>query len=282
MYADDIQLYAHCDEINPMMEKLNECFNEIVLWSNKNFLKLNNDKSKLLIISRNIDKKAYALLQNSTKFKLETVVKNLGFSIDFNLNFSNQINSVCQRGYYLLRNLWRISSKLTNMQLKIQIIKSCLLCHIDYCNSLYICLPKKQIKKLQKLMNASIRFIFNLRISDHESITPYMKQCHFLPVNARIEFKVCTLVYKCLNGLAPSYLSCLIEPKHSLESLRIHNDPLLLHRPKLDTRNYKNRRFSIIAPQLWNSLPLQTRNSDTLTIFLSKLKTFFFTKYFNE
>ena len=286
MYADDIQIYSHCDcdEIGSKIQTLNECFDQIVLWCNQNFLKLNHSKSKLIIISRKLNKKSYALLQNTTKFKLETAVKNLGFSIDFNLNFSKQINQVCQRGYYLLRNLWRIASKLTDEQLKIQIIKSCLLCHIDYCNSLYICLPKKQIKKLQRLMNAAIRFIYNVRFTDHNSIisiTQLMKRCHFLPVSVRIEFKVCTLVYKCLNCSAPVYLTELIQRKSSLESLRIFNDQFLLQKPKLDTKNYKNRRFSIIAPQLWNGLPLEIRSSASLTIFISKLKTFYFSKCFN-
>ena len=108
-----------------------------------------------------------------------------------------------------------------------------------------------------------------------------MKQCHFLPVNARIEFKICVIVYKCLNNQAPAYLQQLLLPKLSLESLRVHDDKLLLYKPKLDNRNYKNRRFSTIAPDLWNKLPLELRNCASLTTFISKLKTHLFSMYFN-
>ena len=29
---------------------------------------------------------------------------------------------------------------------------------------------------------------------------------HWLSISQRIEFKICTYVYKCIHGLAPSYL----------------------------------------------------------------------------
>ena len=259
MYADDIQIYLECENVDSMMSLLNSCFREIILWAELNYLKLNNAKTKLLFVTNKCNLHKEILFNNESNFKLESLVKNLGFSIDSSLNLDKQINQVCKRGYYLLHNLWRISSKLTDIKLKIQIIKSCLLCHIDYCNSLYISLPQNKINKLQRLMNAGIRFIYNLRISDDYSITELMKQCHFLPVNARIEFKICVLVYKCLTNQAPSYLQQLLYPKHSLESLRVHSDTSLLYRPKLDSRNYKNRRFSVIGPQIWNKLPLEIR-----------------------
>ena len=36
---------------------------------------------------------------------------------------------------------------------------------------------------------------------------------HWLPVTQRIDFKVATMVFKCLNGDAPKYLCELIEVK---------------------------------------------------------------------
>lgn len=176
--------------------------------------------------------------------------------------------------------MWRISSKLNNIGLKILIVKSCILSHIDYCNSLYINLPNKQIKKLQRVMNAAIRFIYNLKLSDDYSITYYMKQCHFLPVKARVEYKIALLVFKCLNNLAPNYLISLVKRKTSLESLRVYNDKFLLEPSKLNSINYKNRSFSSSAPYVWNKLPLEVRQSSSLMVFQSKLKTHMFEVYF--
>ena len=180
----------------------------------------------------------------------------------------------------MLKNLWRISSKIQNTALKIQLVHSCILCHIDYCNSLFVGLSQKEIKRLQRLMNASVRFIYNLNKRDYTiSITDYLKKCHFLPVKLRIDFKMCVLVYKCLNGIAPKYMQEMINMKNSLESLRVYNDSTLLHIPQLHKLNYKNAKFSTVAPSLWNKLPKTVRMSSSLAIFKCKLKTYFFTQF---
>ena len=211
--------------------------------------------------------------------KFDSQVRNLGVILDNKLEFNKQINKVCRGGYNLLRNLRRISGKLSNISLKTQIIQSCILSHVDYCNSLYTNLPDIQIKKLQRLINSSLRFIHNVKPSDDYSITALMKQSHFLPVKARIDYKINLLVYKCLNTLAPEYLTELLNLKNTLPSLRIYKDKFLLEQPKLHLSNQKNRSFSQSAPYIWNKLPLNIRESETLSIFKNKLKTYLFSEY---
>ena len=181
-------------------------------------------------------------------------------------------------GFVMLRQLWRISHKLKDTTLKIQLVHSCILSRMDYGNSLYLNLPLKQLKKLQRLLNASIRFIFNIR-DRRASITPYLKKAHILPVQLRVRFKVCVLVFKCVNGLAPPYLSNLINQKDTLESLRIYNDKTLLNEPRLAKQNYKNRSFYIAGPRQWNMLPREIREVSSVDLFKSKLKTFLFDQF---
>ena len=40
---------------------------------------------------------------------------------------------------------------------------------------------------------------------DH--ITPVLRELHWLPVRQRIRLKMAMIVYKCIHGLAPSYLA---------------------------------------------------------------------------
>ena len=47
------------------------------------------------------------------------------------------------------------------------------------------------------------------RKSDH--FTPLLFQLHWLPIDQRIEFKVLLLTYKAMQGLAPQYLSDLLD-----------------------------------------------------------------------
>merc|ERR1712183_417205 len=88
-------------------------------------------------------------------FQEEDSVKSLGFILDDKLNMNKQINHVCSVGYGMLRNLWKISKKVTDKTLRTQLVHSSILSRINYCNSLYTFLPKTQTKKLQKLINSS-------------------------------------------------------------------------------------------------------------------------------
>ena len=89
-------------------------------------------------------------------------------------------------------------------------------------------------------------------------------------------------MFKILKGTAPTYLAELISLKVSLSSLRVYEDKLLLQEPKHDLNNKKNRRFSVAAPKLWNKLPLEVRQSESLAIFKIKMKTHLFSVNFNQ
>ena len=281
IYADDIQIYFKYsrDSVN-QFSKLRKCLSDIKLWAANNYLKFNETKTKYLNITSVRSKLQITESDNLTdEVVFVDEVKNLGVIIDHSLTFKSQINKVCRQGFATLSSLWRISSKIKSIPTKIQIVHALIISQIDYCNSLYVSLPNQEIKKLQRLMNGAVRFIYNLSRKQQISITEYIKKCHFLPVDLRIKFKICCLVFKCLQDEAPNYLTSLLTKKKSLQSLRIHQDKTLLQEQPQHTENYKNRRFAIVAPRLWNELPRDTRESDSLPIFKSKLKTFFFDKF---
>ncbi len=103
---------------------------------------------------------------------------------------------------------------------------------------------------------------------------------HWLPVHFRIDFKIILIVFKTLHALAPLYLSNLLLLHNPSRSLRSSDQRLLtVHRARLTMRG--DRDFSMIAPKLWNSLPLYIRTAKTLSDFKAKLKTHLFSLAFN-
>ena len=55
----------------------------------------------------------------------------------------------------------------------------------------------------------------------------------------------------------------------------------LLKQNKWNLKSYGFRTFTVAAPFLWNSLPLEVKSSPSLNIFKSKLKTHLFKCAFN-
>ena len=108
---------------------------------------------------------------------------------------------------------------------------------------------------------------------DH--FTPIMLKFHWIPLNYRIHFKTLLLVYKCLNGFAPTYLSELLHYHNSSRLLRSSSQNLLAV-PKSRLKTYGDRAFSVVAARLWNQLPLELRSVTSVDQFKTQLKTCLF------
>ena len=151
---------------------------------------------------------------------------------------------------------------------------------LDYCNALFTGLPSKSIGKLQVIQNSAARLIGGLHKHDH--VTSTMKnELHWLRIPERISFKLSTLVYKTLHGEGPAYLRELCIPVSDNFHLSSHRSANRgnLFVPRTYTATYGRRAFSAAGPATWNSrLPVEIRQSATLTVFKSILKIFLFTK----
>ena len=136
------------------------------------------------------------------------------------------------------------------------------------------------MKRLQRVQNTAARLLTNTRKYDH--ITPALKQLHWLPIKARVEYKFLVLTYKAIEGTAPVYLAGLVEVFIPLRcDLRSSNDRFLLDVPFTALKSGGDRAFCKAAPVLWNRLPLELRMCETLKLFKGKLKTHLFRRYFD-
>ena len=80
---------------------------------------------------------------------------------------------------------------------------------LDYCNALLYGVSDR-LMCLQSVQNAAAQLVTGARRCDH--ITPILRQLHWLPVRQRVLFKIAVLVFQCLAGQAPSYLSDDCQP----------------------------------------------------------------------
>ena len=74
-----------------------------------------------------------------------------------------------------------------------------------YCSPIWSSITKKNISKPQKIQNFAARIITNTSKFDY--ITPVLQELHWLPVSCYLTYTVGVLAFKCVKGLAPSYLS---------------------------------------------------------------------------
>ena len=153
---------------------------------------------------------------------------------------------------------------------------------LDYCNSLFRSLSKFNLRKLQCIQNSAARIVSNT--SRYTSITPVLKNLHWLPVQHRSVFKTATLVYKFLHTGFPKYFVPYISSySSSYNTRRSQSGGNFLVIPKFQPSVHKSVKqfghsFAFDAPTVWNALPDEIRVSPSLASFRKRLKTHLYTK----
>ena len=136
---NDKQCYLSFDKdfsVDMIKNKIRAFLQDLKHWMTSNFLKLNESKTKVIKIlsNRNIESRIISNIQIDDSCSLpmpNAFAKILGVIFDDRLNLEKHINRVVSTCYGNLRNLGRIASKLTK-PLKIQLVHSLILSHIDY------------------------------------------------------------------------------------------------------------------------------------------------------
>ena len=89
-----------------------------------------------------------------------------------------------------------------------------------------------------------------------EDITPVLEDLHWLPVSQRVVFKMALMVWKCVHGVTPAYLSDLCVPATAISGrqhlLSAATGTLLVPCTRTATGQ---RSFTVNGPATWNRLP---------------------------
>jgi len=277
-YADDTQLYSSdCSrDFSGRCHVTESCVAEAKIWMGKNRLRLNDDKTEVMFVAgRHLLAKTCFPTVNIGDNQIETVdkVRNLGVFLDNDLSMDCQISNLIRILYANLKKI-RLIRPYLSVEATKRIVVSLLFSRLDYCNALLFGLPRNKLNRLQAVQNAAARLIF--RASKCDRVSPLLQQLHWLPIEKRIKYKACVLVYRCLENTAPPYLSELLKRYSVPSKLRSANDPSRLGVPRIRTKA-GSRSFSHFGPTTWNSLPRRLREVDQLSKFKRGLKTYLFT-----
>ena len=195
--------------------------------------------------------------------------------LDKNIMMDKFIKNTCRSAHYHLRNIGSIRDLIPE-ESAAQLVHSLVSSRIDYCNSLLFGVPKYKTDNLQRILNIAARIVSR---TNPPHITTLLKKLHWLPIRVRICYKVLLMTYKCLNNLAPMYLTNLLVPYCPVRTLR-SSDQCRLKTPDTRLKSYGDRSFSFAAPTEWNKLPVEIKLAPTVSAFKSVLKTFLFKDHY--
>ena len=208
-YADDTQLYLSFRPDSTTSQddlKVNTKTEFLVIGSRQQLTKIKIDSIRV----------------GSTEIQKVSSVRNLGAWFDTSMTMTTHIGKACSKGFFGLYKIKQIR-KFLSEKATASLIHAFVTSHLDYCNSLLYGVPKCQIDRLQKVLNAAARV--TQQVPRYSHVTPALKSLHWLPIGFRVKFKIALLVFKALKGMAPPYLSRMLQPKpKSRYSLRSNNE----------------------------------------------------------
>ena len=272
IYADDTQIYCSFreNETETVKAKVISALQSVKSWMTSMKLRLNCSKTKLILFSPRHTRAAMKsqfghLSLDGTDIHLSSEVKILGVTFDSDLTFESQISNLVKTCNFALHGI-RVARDFLPHDILVSTVTHEVLSRLDYCNSLYLKLPKYQLHRLQKVMNRAVRLIYRLPRNAH--ITPHLKRLHWLPIGQRIDYKVILLTHKALRHGQPSYLTELLG--HS--NRRGH----LPHSTAIGGHALSERSFRYAAPRLFNAIPLHVSSLTCTDTFKRNLKTVMF------
>ena len=283
-FADDTQIHDSCppDQIHATVQTMQNCIADVKSWMIQSKLKLNDDKTEALSIK---SRKPLPTTQpssirvGSSDILFSPCARNLGFMLSDDLSLDKHISHICRSAYLEIRKISSIRQYLTIQATK-TLVSAFVLSKLDYCNSLLSGCPMYQLNKLQKVQNSAARLVLKARKHDH--IQPLLQSLHWLPVQARIEYKLSTLCHNFFSNSSPVYFSDLLTVYTPSRQLRSSTDTRMLRIPSVRTKTFGHRCFSYNAPKQWNSLPTDLRHTETAPTFKRALKTYLFRQYYSE
>ena len=203
---------AHKEE-HDTIANIEETMLKVKSWMDQVRLKLNEAKTEFIYFGwpSQLGKCTVSTIDiNVENIARSKVTKYLGAHLDSALNFKKHIKTKCKVAMFNLQRI-RAARKYLTRSASNKLMVSLIISHLDYANGLLGGLPKCTIDQLQQVQNIAAKLV--LGKSKYVSSTRCLGELHWLPIQQRIEFKIITLVYKSLHGLAPQYLVNLLTRK---------------------------------------------------------------------
>lgn len=260
-YADDSQLYVSFEphQIANVCHSVNHDLQQLVDISQKHALKLNPDKSKVMLFGRKNDihfaKDKIDVRLGDSKLSVVDSAKSLGLTLDSSLRFNKHISKCLQNGYCNLRMIFH-NRHIFDQHIKTLLCNTLVLSKVDFCDSVFSsCLDYRNTVRLQKLQNSCLRLIFGIR--KYERISHKLKDIAWLNMTNRRILHCTYLYHKILHTQMPPYLYNKITFRTDVHNLNLRfrgNISIPLH-----SSEFGKRGFVYCIASNYNKLPLELK-----------------------
>ena len=279
-YADDAQLKisSKVENINSAISCVNQDLSSISNYCRNSALTINEKKCYYMVIGtkpaiRRVDDMILDdMCINNKIIKRVKFIRNLGLTYDEVLSWRRHINISIGKAIAKFKDLNR-HKRFLDEDSKITLCNSLILSQFNFGDLVYINIDIYLQKKIQKIQNLCLKFIFNIQRREHWNSAELLNKLNWLSMKNRRVLNGLSLLFKTLNGQGPDYLRDMftLVSEVSDRNTRTFHGNIWIPNEHVSAIHLKSFKFYI--PNIWNSLPEDIKNAKSLTTFKKKIKT---------
>ena len=286
LYADDTKIWRPitCDLDHQILQS---DIDYLQNWALENKMKFHLTKCKVVSIHRRPSplehilpciKYYYNLGENPLDFADNET--DLGVIINPNFNFDEQCESILSKANMQLGLVRRTCHFVKDVKRRRALFLSLVRSQFEHCSTVWRPCNETMVKKFERFQQKCIKWILSeeeLSYSSSDNI--YFQKCkqvNIFPLVLKFDFNDLILMHKVINGYIPVSLPEYLTWYNGNSRLRSsHLDRLSLVctlLPKASSSKPLEKSFFYRTHSSWNSLPLEIREIDSISLFKSKLE----------
>ena len=261
-YADDNTTYTSEINLESLLRKLENETTIVLDWFCINEMKSNDDKCHLIVA--NTDNVSVAL--GKEVIETSDQVELLGIKLDKNLNFSEHVSDLLKKANQKLHALARISKYLSKDKLKI-IMKTFIQSQFNYCPLIWMFHSRTLHNKINKLHERALRLVYK---NENLNFIELLDMDKSVTIHQRNLQRLAIEMYKAKNKLSPLPMQALFNEHTNTYNLRNGRHWVI---PNVRTVSYGLESVSYRGPKIWEMLPKEIKEVNSLAAFKTRIKT---------
>lgn len=266
IYADDTAITVSDNDATRALETMQEELSSASSWFAANKLKLNAAKTQLCLFGTPQQLRCFReatttqVVINDAVIRESKFVNYLGVTLDNNMTFDDHIKSLSGK---LTRTLGILSNikHLMPMNIRKQVYNGLILSNLDYCSTIWGHTSKKNIRRLEKILNRTCRNVLDIRDRKY-SATEMYKALKWLPLKEKLEYNKAVDCYKIVTKMYHTPLDFI--RSDTLHHHNLRQQTLYVEQPNT---TMGKRKLAYMIPHLWNSFSEQLKQTRCASIF---------------
>lgn len=268
-YADDTCLFYFGKSIHDIIIHAQNDLNLLNIWFQSNLLTINTSKTKYVIFKA---KNKIISEHQPLRINKENIIKSeqekyLGLTLDSSVTWKPHIEKVTNK----LTSLTAVIRSVTRcfpQKLRHLIYNSLVKPHIEYLIEIWGSAAKTNLNLLQRAQNKLIKVLFHYNYSTPTNLL--YKKTRLLNISQTYIYNTCLLVRKILAKNIHTQIN--FTKKKQIQKIQLRNaNNIVLRTPRT---NYGKKTILFEGAQLYNKLPRDIKNSQSIVTFKRLLKNY--------